>query len=441
MAWHYRHAIHHHRRSPSSRSGSRYALREGGTRNQRGVAGVAGIAVADWPEAEPLRRELLPAEPFPLDALGDVLGDMAKTMVAVIKAPDALCAQSCLAAAALAVQAHADIEIDGRRSPVSNNFVTIGETGERKTATDRAATAPHQKWQRSRLREYEKASAEHDVEAKAWKKAFDEALAKGKVALISDKVAAARSVGPAPAPPVNPRMLTEEPTYEGLVKLLAMGWPSVGLFSDEGGRFLGGWAMAKENQVRTAAGLSKLWDGDPITRTRGGDGDTVLYGRRVSVHLMVQPAVSALLFGNELLRESGDTQPLFVCLPGEHHRDSEVSACSAEHDTCRAALLRAAVGHPGDTAAARARDGQRAGAAGHTAGACRLRDMGSVSRPYRGAGAGRPGAGQHPRHRSQGCRACGASRWCVGTGGRPASRCCVVPTLGSRHSAGAVLLG
>ena len=30
---------------------------------------------------------------------------------------------------------------------------------------------------------------------------------------------------------------TGEPTYEGLVKLLARGLPTLGLFSDEGGRF------------------------------------------------------------------------------------------------------------------------------------------------------------------------------------------------------------
>ena len=64
-------------------------------------------------------------------------------------------------------------------------------------------------------------------------------------------------------------LTTEEPTYEGLVKLLDGGWPSVGLFSDEGGRFLGGFAMSEEQRIKTMAGLNSLWDGQPITRTRG----------------------------------------------------------------------------------------------------------------------------------------------------------------------------
>ncbi len=37
------------------------------------------------------------------------------------------------------------------------------------------------------------------------------------------------------------------------------------------------------------ASLSKLWDGQPIDRVRSGDGSMILYHRRCSLHLMVQP--------------------------------------------------------------------------------------------------------------------------------------------------------
>ena len=58
---------------------------------------------------EPLRRPLPPAEPYPLDALGDVLGDAAKAIHAVVQAPAGLCGQSVLSAASLAAQPHADV--------------------------------------------------------------------------------------------------------------------------------------------------------------------------------------------------------------------------------------------------------------------------------------------------------------------------------------------
>ena len=57
-----------------------------------------------------------------------------------------------------------------------------------------------------------------------------------------------------PSPPLRPLVLVEEPTYEGIVKYYsADGQPSIGLFSDEGGRFFGGHAMNRDNRLKTLA--------------------------------------------------------------------------------------------------------------------------------------------------------------------------------------------
>jgi hypothetical protein len=101
-------------------------------------------------------------------------------------------------------------------------------------------------------------------------------------------------------------MLTcPEPTFEGLTRLLAGGQPSMGIFSGEGGQFLGGHGMNQDNRLKTAAAMSGLWDGEPIRRVRQGDGSMVLPGRRVSMHLMVQPGVAARLFSNRELADQG----------------------------------------------------------------------------------------------------------------------------------------
>ncbi len=50
--------------------------------------------------------------------------------------------------------------------------------------------------------------------------------------------------------------------------------------------------MPSEIRTKTLAALNKLWQGDPIQRTRAGDGSVSLYGRRLAVHLMVQPVVA-----------------------------------------------------------------------------------------------------------------------------------------------------
>jgi Protein of unknown function (DUF3987) len=107
-----------------------------------GVDPGVGLATAAEPP-RPLMREPAPAEPFPIDALGDVLVPAARAIHDRVQAPLAICGQSVLAAATLAVQAHADVELPtGQRRPLTCYFLTIAATGERKTATDNEATRP-----------------------------------------------------------------------------------------------------------------------------------------------------------------------------------------------------------------------------------------------------------------------------------------------------------
>src|SRR5262249_17087749 len=101
----------------------------------------------------PLIRDLPPADPFPFDALGDLLGNAAKAINDIALAPMAICGQSTLAAATLAVQGHANIELPtGETKPISEFFVTVAESGERKTASDNEALRPIKEYE-GKLRE------------------------------------------------------------------------------------------------------------------------------------------------------------------------------------------------------------------------------------------------------------------------------------------------
>ena len=260
---------------------------------------------SEWPDALPLRRATPPLEPFPMDALGPLLSDTAACMVDILQCPKALAGQSVLAAATLAAQAHANVSIDGRLIPLSNYFVTIAESGERKSAVDSWALKPHEEHQRILRERQAEETALWKMEHAAWKLSRDSAMNSNKKKSREEIKAALVEVGEPLPEPLEPMLTTSEPTYEGLVKFLARGLPTLGLFSDEGGRFLGGYAMSADNVLKTAAGLSGLWDAKPISRTRAGDGNTVLYGRRLSMHLMVQPNVAGMLFGDTLLTGQG----------------------------------------------------------------------------------------------------------------------------------------
>lgn len=252
---------------------------------------------------EPLRRDLPAPAPFPLDALGEILGDAAQAMAEVIKAPAAVCGQSVLAAAALAVQSHGDIEIDGRVSPTSEFFTTVDESGGRKSAVDYVALWPHRKHEKVLAEKYEEELEDYKIKLAAHKKSREMALAKGKT--YEERQDGLRALGSEPDAPLVPIVITEDPTIEGLVKLLTIGQPSMGLFSDEGGRMVGGYGMSADNQLKTAAGLSGMWDGKSIDRVRSMDGASKIYGRRVSMHLMIQPPVASILLGNDLLAGQG----------------------------------------------------------------------------------------------------------------------------------------
>jgi len=262
---------------------------------------------------EPLYKQLPTATPFPMDALGRLAGNAAKTMHRVINAPDAICGQSVIAGMAQIAQGHADISIDGRRSPSSCFFGCVGDTGERKSAVDTVATHPHREYEKTLEIAFIDQLAEYNIDYAAWKAGCD--AAKKVKGGRQEKAEALKANGDEPVKPREPVILIEEPTYEGLIKILQTGQPSVGLFTDEGGRFIGGHAMNAENALKTAAGISGLWDRGSAKRTRSADGHSSIHGKRISMHLMMQGIVAEMMLGNQIFREQGWLSRILFCWP------------------------------------------------------------------------------------------------------------------------------
>jgi len=187
-------------------------------------------------------------------------------------------------------------------------------SGERKTECDKQAAWPTRKYEKTLRSNYDTDLPAYENKKAAWDKARDTAINRDKsdVAAIEN---ALNALGPRPSPPLQPMLTCPEPTFEGLCKLFAAGRPSLGLFSTEGGQFIGGHGMADENKLRTAAGLSALWDGEPIRRVRAGEGASILPGRRLAAHLMVQPEVADMLLSDRLLIDQGMLSRVLVTAP------------------------------------------------------------------------------------------------------------------------------
>ena len=255
----------------------------------------------------PLMRELPPADPFPVDALGDVLGAAARAIHDRVQAPLAICGQSVLGAAALVGQGHADVVLPigpGQPRPLSLYLISVAASGERKSACDAEAMLPIRRREAALREQYESDSLAYANDRAAYDRArkMAETVGKGNRTAIR---AALEAIGPEPIPPLVPMLTCPEPTYEGMCRLLAVGQPSIGIFAAEGGQFIGGHGMSDDARLRTAAGLSAAWDGEPIRRVRVGDGITILPGRRVSLHLMLQFEVANIWLRDQLLIGQG----------------------------------------------------------------------------------------------------------------------------------------
>src|SRR6056297_1604272 len=266
---------------------------------------------------QPLVRDIAPGAVYPVHALGPLRGAV-EAVQGITQAPLAIPAQSALSVASLAVQGFADVDTLGGPRALSLYALTIARSGERKSACDvplMTALRDHER---------EQATAQRDAmeswrNAQAlWKGERDRILAEAKKGKGEKRTAAQadlEALGQEPAAPPSADRTVTEPTFEGLTRLFATGQPSLGLFSDEGGQFLGGHAMNSDNRQKTLAALNDLWQGNPIRRTRAGDGHASLYGRRLAVHLMVQPAVARKFMADPLAADTGFLPRFLICEP------------------------------------------------------------------------------------------------------------------------------
>jgi hypothetical protein len=278
-------------------------------------------------EPLPLFTPLGESTPYPLNALG-CLQAAAEAIARKVQVPASTAAQSVLAVAALAAQAHADVGLPyGQKRPLSLFMVTVAASGDRKSSADNEASRPVAEREKI-LRDLHAADASaFKIAHAAWQSQKRKIEADKKLGM-KGKADALATIGPEPLPPLVPILSMSDLTLDGITKNLANAHPSLAIFTAEGGTFTGGHSMSEENRLRTAASLSEFWDGKLIKRVRAADGVTILPGRRLSVHLMIQPNASHSFIANPVLRDQGLLSRVLVASPeslagGRLYRDPE----------------------------------------------------------------------------------------------------------------------
>ena len=222
---------------------------------------------------------------FPVAALGSKIGSAVNLIQDVLQAPTSLIAQSCLASALFAVHAHINVEMDGRVHPCNDFFTTIADSGERKSAVDSIALIPHRVFEQRLWKEYRQ------------------------------NIKAGNAGNPLSNQPQTPFLVSEDPTIEGIIKLLVNNRPTHGIFSDEGGKLLGGHSMKAENRTATIAALNSFWDGRSLNRIRASEAPIQVPPCRVTLHIMIQPSLAEMLLSNTQMIGQGLLARMLIVQP------------------------------------------------------------------------------------------------------------------------------
>ena len=266
---------------------------------------------------QPLVRATPMGQPYPVSALGP-LGEAVAAVQGMTLAPFAIPAGSALAVASLAVQGFVDVETLNGARPVSLYVLTVAESGERKSSCDAPLMMALRSFEKTEAKAQREELESWKNDCAIWKGERDSILGEVRKAKGEKKTAATadlRALGGEPIAPSSTDRTVTEPTFEGLTRKFAEGMPTLGIFSDEGGQFLGGFAMAKDNRQKTLAALNDLWQGNPIRRTRAGEGSITLDGRRLAVHLMVQPGVARFFMADPMTGDTGFLPRFLICEP------------------------------------------------------------------------------------------------------------------------------
>ena len=266
---------------------------------------------------QPLMREIPPGEPYPVEALGPLRAAV-EAVQAWKQTPVAIPAASALSVAALAVQGHADVQTLGGVRPLSLYALTIAQSGERKSSCDELMLAALAAFQREQAKRQTADVVGWENAYALWKGERDRILAEARKGKGEKRIAANAdldALGRAPVAPANTERLVGGQSAQGIIRQFREGMPSLGLFSDEGGKFLGGYAMQSENRMATMAALNDAWQGAPIRVSLSGEGSYTLYGRRLSSHLMVQASVARAFMSDPMAGDIGLLPRFLICDP------------------------------------------------------------------------------------------------------------------------------
>lgn len=242
--------------------------------------------------------EALP-EDFPLWELPDDIRGIIEEVSKITQAPISLIFASCMSVISATIQGLVNATyptLNGNKSvPCSLFFLTLADSGERKTTVDSYFKKPIIDWEKEMVKEYEIEMKNFKGAKKVWDirtKMLETQLQKNSnpnsSQINSDFTTHYQNE---PAKPTKKKLIIMDATTEAFMKEL-QSYPVKAQLSSEGGTILGSNAMGVENIMKTLGQYNELWDGNGIQRDRIAEEANVSVGEvRVTLGVAVQPSV------------------------------------------------------------------------------------------------------------------------------------------------------
>ncbi|MFP1907961.1 YfjI family protein [Lonsdalea quercina] len=255
---------------------------------------------------------------FPLDYVPDIIRHAIIGAASKTKAPTALIFASAMTPVSLLCQGMTDVSpAEGLTLPVSCNFCTVAESGERKSTVDKLFMMSLHEYEREVETRYNNSMQDYETERDIWEeelKALKNVLikkTKNKQPREDVKELIRDHQEDRPREPSRVQLLSSDITPAALQYQLHKGGGSMALHSAEGDIILGGKA------IQNLGMLNDLWDGSPFTVSRRTSESFTVHDARLTASLMVQDAPLRKYFkrSQEQARGSGFLARFFFCRP------------------------------------------------------------------------------------------------------------------------------
>lgn len=300
------------------------------------------LEAANQQESEAQRAALAPVG-FPVSALSEQLQAVIRGVKKQTQASEELI--GCMLIGMMVPAVH-DLfvitPLDNMSFPLSASIMVVAGSGEGKSSVAKCFLKSIRTLESDFAMQYQTEMAQFADELEHWeikhkvlKKGYQRAITLGE-----EEGACKRRLdehmASKPTKPVQKRLLVNDLTTAGLLKLLGTGWPSLFLFSDEAGSILDNELFHKPHLLNT------LWDEQCIRVDRGGSHAAFsIDNARFSSLLMTQPASFHRMLKQQrgVAITSGLCARLLICAPKSTMGERLIGDAQEQQDEVERAAL------------------------------------------------------------------------------------------------------